>query len=243
MLADNWPAWANRIARPKRNINERVVDLIGAGGGNRTRTRGLPSQDFKSCASASFATPADCELIQSTVDSRQFRVSVHSLQFSVQSTVGGLHMIDVDVWVRGQQDATTRRIEGVPEDAALWSDEDVKAATRANAARRLDRAKNPNGDAPQVSLRGFSWIVEPGGQRRPGAPGDAIGHRQRGTVLTSSEARATRDDRAAGLGRSKPSASARSHLTSSSVHRLPTDLARPVRRVITPEPSTDCRLP
>jgi hypothetical protein len=30
-------------------------------------------------------------------------------------------MIDVDVWVRGQQDATTRRIEGVPENAATWT--------------------------------------------------------------------------------------------------------------------------
>lgn len=69
-------------------------------------------------------------------------------------------MIDVDVWVRGQQDAMTRRIEGVPEDAALWSDEDVKLLLE-KMLLALDRAKNPAGDAPQVSLRGFSWIVSP----------------------------------------------------------------------------------
>lgn len=69
-------------------------------------------------------------------------------------------MIDVDVWVRGQQDATTRRIEGVPEDAALWSEDDVKVLLE-QMLLALDRAKNPGGDAPQVSLRGFSWIVSP----------------------------------------------------------------------------------
>lgn len=69
-------------------------------------------------------------------------------------------MIDVDVWVRGQQDATTRRIEGVPEDAALWSEDDVKVLLE-QMLLALDRAKNPGGDVPQVSLRGFSWIVSP----------------------------------------------------------------------------------
>jgi len=69
-------------------------------------------------------------------------------------------MIDVDVWVRGQQDAMTRRIEGVPEDAALWSDEDVKSLLE-QMLLALERVKNPAGDLPQVSLRGFSWIVSP----------------------------------------------------------------------------------
>ncbi len=69
-------------------------------------------------------------------------------------------MIDVDVWVRGQQDAMTRHIEGVPEDAALWSDQDVRSLLE-QMLLALDRAKNPNAEAPQVSLRGFSWIVSP----------------------------------------------------------------------------------
>jgi hypothetical protein len=69
-------------------------------------------------------------------------------------------MIDVDVWVRGQQDATTRRIEGVPEDAAGWTDRDVKVLLE-QMLLALDRAKNQASEAPAVSLRGFSWIVSP----------------------------------------------------------------------------------
>ena len=69
-------------------------------------------------------------------------------------------MIDVDVWVRGQQDATTRRIEGVPEDAESWTDGDVKALLE-QMLMALERAKNPGGDMPAISLRGFSWIVSP----------------------------------------------------------------------------------
>ena len=69
-------------------------------------------------------------------------------------------MIDVDVWVRGQQDATTRRIDGVPEDAALWTDGDVRSLLE-QMLLALERAKNPAGEAPPVSLRGFSWIVSP----------------------------------------------------------------------------------
>ena len=69
-------------------------------------------------------------------------------------------MIDVDVWLRGQQDATTRRIEGVPEDAASWTDEDVKALLE-QMLMALERAKNPGGAAPAIALRGFSWIVSP----------------------------------------------------------------------------------
>ena len=69
-------------------------------------------------------------------------------------------MIDVDVWVRGRQDATTARIEGVPEDASGWTDEDVRALLE-QMLLALDRAKNPGGDQPQISLRGFSWIVSP----------------------------------------------------------------------------------
>jgi hypothetical protein len=69
-------------------------------------------------------------------------------------------MIDVDVWVRGRQDATTARIEGVPEDATAWTDEDVRELLQ-QMLLALDRAKNPGGEEPQVSLRGFSWIVSP----------------------------------------------------------------------------------
>ena len=69
-------------------------------------------------------------------------------------------MIDVDVWVRGRQDAATHQIQGVPTDAASWTDEDVKALLE-QMLLALERAKNPSGDTPAVSLRGFSWIVSP----------------------------------------------------------------------------------
>lgn len=68
--------------------------------------------------------------------------------------------MDVDIWVRGRQDATTARIEGVPADAGAWTDDDVRALLE-QMLLALDRAKNPGGDQPQISLRGFSWIVSP----------------------------------------------------------------------------------
>ena len=68
--------------------------------------------------------------------------------------------MDVDVWVRGRQDATTRRIEGIPEDPGQWTDADVRSLLE-QMLLALERAKNPAGDAPPISLRGFSWIVSP----------------------------------------------------------------------------------
>src|SRR6478735_4878901 len=69
-------------------------------------------------------------------------------------------MIDVDVWVRGRQDATTERIAGIDNDAAGWSDEDVKALLE-GMLLALQRTNDPHGDPPPVTLRGFSWIVSP----------------------------------------------------------------------------------
>ena len=68
--------------------------------------------------------------------------------------------MEVDVWVRGQQDATTRKIEGVPANAADWTDGDVRLLLE-QMLLALEKAKNPSGDAPPISLRGFSWIVSP----------------------------------------------------------------------------------
>ena len=68
--------------------------------------------------------------------------------------------MEVDVWVRGQQDAITRRIEGVPEDASGWTDADVRSLLE-QMLLALEKAKNPGGEAPPISLRGFSWIVSP----------------------------------------------------------------------------------
>jgi hypothetical protein len=67
-------------------------------------------------------------------------------------------MIDVDVWVRGRQGATTEKIAGVHRDAAAWTDADVKQLLEAMLLA-LQRANDPGGVPPEVTLRGFSWIV------------------------------------------------------------------------------------
>lgn len=69
-------------------------------------------------------------------------------------------MIDVDVWVRGRHDATTERVMGIEGDAAGWGDEDVKKLLE-GMLLALQRTSDPAGDPPEVTLRGFSWIVSP----------------------------------------------------------------------------------
>jgi|SRR4026209_2099584 hypothetical protein len=69
-------------------------------------------------------------------------------------------MIDVDVWVRGRQGATTEKIAGVERDAAAWTDADVKQLLE-GMLLALNRANDPGGVPPEVTLRGFSWIVSP----------------------------------------------------------------------------------
>ena len=67
----------------------------------------------------------------------------------------------VDVWLRGDNHATTAVIAPVPREPRAWTDGDV-AAVLEEMLRTLDRAKNPGADASRpVSLRGFSWIVNP----------------------------------------------------------------------------------
>jgi hypothetical protein len=68
--------------------------------------------------------------------------------------------MDVDVWVRGTSHARTETIRGVPEDAAAWTDADVRTLL-SEMLRALERVQNPGGEPPPVTLRGFSWIVSP----------------------------------------------------------------------------------
>ncbi len=67
-------------------------------------------------------------------------------------------MIDVDVWVRGTAAATTHQVAGVPDETAKWTDADVRRLLE-QMLIALERAKNPGGETPAISLRGFSWIV------------------------------------------------------------------------------------
>ncbi|MBM3778593.1 MAG: hypothetical protein FJW23_10190 [Acidimicrobiia bacterium] len=69
--------------------------------------------------------------------------------------------IDVEIWLRGDNHATTARITPVPREPAGWTDGDV-AQVLAGMLRALERAKHPDTpDDRPVALRGFSWIVSP----------------------------------------------------------------------------------
>jgi hypothetical protein len=69
--------------------------------------------------------------------------------------------VHVDIWLRGDNHATTEAIAAVEKDPRTWSDEDV-AAVLEGMLRAIDRARNPDAVADRpVALRGFSWIVNP----------------------------------------------------------------------------------
>jgi hypothetical protein len=68
--------------------------------------------------------------------------------------------MSVDVWVRATNEARTENLAGVPEDAAVWTDADVRQLLT-EMLLALERVQNPGGQPPPVHLRGFSWIVSP----------------------------------------------------------------------------------
>ena len=69
--------------------------------------------------------------------------------------------IQLDIWLRGDNHATTAVIAPVSTGPRAWSDADVMAVLE-GMLRAPDRAKHPDAtpDRP-VALRGFSWIVSP----------------------------------------------------------------------------------
>ncbi|MBI4885480.1 MAG: hypothetical protein HY824_00130 [Acidobacteria bacterium] len=67
----------------------------------------------------------------------------------------------VEIWLRGDNHATSEVIAPVSREPRGWTDADV-AAVLQSMLRALDRARHP--DAPPdrpIALRGFSWIVSP----------------------------------------------------------------------------------
>jgi hypothetical protein len=67
----------------------------------------------------------------------------------------------VDIWLRGDNHATTETIAPVAKEPRTWTDGDV-AAVLVEMLRAIDKAKNPDAAADRpVVLRGFSWIVNP----------------------------------------------------------------------------------
>lgn len=67
----------------------------------------------------------------------------------------------VEIWLRGDNHATNAAIAEAPRDPRSWTEGDVTHVLSA-MLRAIDRAKHPDAapDRP-VSLRGFSWIVNP----------------------------------------------------------------------------------
>jgi hypothetical protein len=69
--------------------------------------------------------------------------------------------VSVDIWLRGDNHATTAILAPVPREPRAWTDGDV-AAILEGMLRALERAKHPEVEPDRpVALRGFSWIVSP----------------------------------------------------------------------------------
>ena len=69
--------------------------------------------------------------------------------------------IPLDIWLRGDNHATSHVISVVSGQPQRWTDDDVTAVL-AGMLRALELAKNPQADeSRRVAMRGFSWIVNP----------------------------------------------------------------------------------
>jgi hypothetical protein len=68
--------------------------------------------------------------------------------------------VKVEVWLRGDNHATTEELPGVQADASRWTDDDVRAVLE-GMLRTMDRLKHPGREDRPIALRGLSWIVNP----------------------------------------------------------------------------------
>ena len=66
----------------------------------------------------------------------------------------------VDVWLRGNDFATTATIDRVAAAPSAWTDDDVRIVLE-EMLRTMSRVKNPEESDRRVVLRGLSWIVNP----------------------------------------------------------------------------------
>ncbi|HXI29126.1 MAG TPA: hypothetical protein VNG89_11895 [Vicinamibacterales bacterium] len=66
----------------------------------------------------------------------------------------------MDVWLRGQDHATTAQIDGIARAPAAWTVDDVRLVLE-GMLRAMDRLKRPGEDDRPIVLRGLSWIVNP----------------------------------------------------------------------------------
>lgn len=69
--------------------------------------------------------------------------------------------IPLDIWLRGNNHATSHVISVASTEPRRWNDDDVTAVL-VGMLRALEQAKNPEADENRrVAMRGFSWIVNP----------------------------------------------------------------------------------
>ena len=68
--------------------------------------------------------------------------------------------VSVDVWLRGQDFATTRNIHGVVREPQAWTDDDVRTVLH-GMLLEMHRLKHPGEGEASIALRGLSWIVNP----------------------------------------------------------------------------------
>jgi hypothetical protein len=69
--------------------------------------------------------------------------------------------LEIEVWLRGNDFATTDIVEIGVGSAREWTDDDVRMLLK-ELLRAIDRAKTPGVEADRpVVLRAFSWIVSP----------------------------------------------------------------------------------
>ena len=68
--------------------------------------------------------------------------------------------IEVDIWLRAKDLATTVQINSIPREPEAWVDDDVRVLLEA-MLHEMDEANNPGSGNRVAALRGFSWIVNP----------------------------------------------------------------------------------
>jgi hypothetical protein len=69
-------------------------------------------------------------------------------------------LFDIEIVLRDRANAIAERIEHAGNEVPAWTELDVHEVLK-SMLLAIDRAKNPRSDQQFVTLRGFSWIVEP----------------------------------------------------------------------------------
>ena len=68
--------------------------------------------------------------------------------------------IPLDIWLRGDNHATSHVISPVRREPQRWTEDDVTAVL-VGMLRALEQAKNPEADENRrVAMRGFSWKLK-----------------------------------------------------------------------------------